>query len=81
MRLRMSVDMWGWIDMKLFTCVDHDSHYPVGVASVVIAEDKEKAYYLLAVELTENGLLPDNFTLQEVDFSKEKAIILRDGNY
>lgn len=69
------------IEMKVFTCVDHDAHWPVGVASLVVAEDKEKAYYLLAIQLTDNGLSTTSFTLQEVDLSKEQAIILHDGNY
>ncbi len=67
--------------MKVFTCVDHDGHWSVGVASVVVAEDKEKASDLMAIELAENGLPTTDFTLQEVDLSEEKAIILRDGNY
>ena len=68
--------------MKLWTCTDHDSVYPIGVASIVLAEDKEQARRLLARRLRANGLNPDKgFTLTEIHMDQPRAIVLRDGNY
>lgn len=66
--------------MKLWTRTDHAYHWPVGVASIVLAP-------LLTAELAKHGLAPPNvspehlFTLQEVDMAKEQAIVLHDGEY
>lgn len=64
--------------MKLFTCDDHDTHWPVGGASVVIAENAEIARELLRGALAAQGLNPAYpFTLVEVDLSTPQAIVLR----
>lgn len=68
--------------MKVFTCTDHDCHYPIGVASVVVAESKEEAARYLSIALELNGLDPSTgFTLEELNTSVASATILHDGNY
>lgn len=70
--------------MRVFTCVDHDCHYPVGVASVVVAENEQQARELLDAQLIEHKLKPyakDPYTLQELSLDTPKAIVLRDGDY
>jgi hypothetical protein len=68
--------------MRVFYCTDHDGHYPVGVCSIIVAPNEEKAYQLLQIELITHGLKADEpFTLTEVDTDKESALILLDGNY
>ena len=68
--------------MKLFTCIDHDCHYPVGVASVVIARDEKHARQLMTHALIENGLNPmEGYTLIEIDMESPQAIILQNGDY
>ena len=70
--------------MKLYICTDHDCHFPVGVASIVIADDRAEAIELLDKELISDGLrsfIHVPYTLTEVDCNKKQAIILDDGNY
>jgi hypothetical protein len=68
--------------MKVFICIDHDGHWPVGVASVVAAQDEEQARELLAAELRTFGLKPERgFTLQALDLSAPRARVLNDGDY
>lgn len=67
--------------MKVFTCDNHDGFYPVGVASVIVAETEEEAAELLKVELRERELGADDFTLIELDTSASRAVVLQDGNY
>lgn len=70
--------------MKIFTCVDHDYHYPIGVASVVVAENEEQAKDLLDNQLREHGLRESEeepYTLKEISAETHRAYILRDGNY
>lgn len=70
--------------MKLFTCVDHDCVYPVGVASIVIAENEAQARELLDAALVERRLSPSSvepYTLVEVALTAPQAVVLRDGDY
>lgn len=68
--------------MKLFTCTDHAVHWPVGGASVIVAETKERAEHLLRLALLEHGLKDaSELTLTEVPLNLETAIVLRDGDY
>ncbi len=68
--------------MKVFVSTDHDGHWPVGVASVVVAADETEARRLLDAELRRDGLKPDEpYTLREVDTGVARAEILCDGNY
>ena len=75
-------------NLKLFECTDHDSHYPVGVASIVIAKNKAEARLLLDAALVEYGLKAgvrfvssEPYTLSEISLDKPSAHVLRDGNY
>ena len=53
--------------MKIYYSTDHDSHHPVGCASVVMAENEQVAWILLAAELEKRGLDPEkDFTLREL---------------
>ena len=70
--------------MRVYVCTDHDHHYPVGVASVVIAETENQARDLLDVQLRAHGLQPhaeEPYTLEPLDLSQAQAVVLRDGNY
>lgn len=67
--------------MKVFICTDHDGHWPVGCASIVVAKDKEQATMLLRAALVGDGLSPDNFTLQEVPTDTLFVKILHNGDY
>ena len=70
--------------MNVYTCDNHSQHYPVGCASIVVAEDEEQAHTLLDDELKSDGLEPyeiEPYTLVKVDVDIPKATILVDGNY
>jgi hypothetical protein len=67
--------------MKLFTCTDHDNFWPVGAASIALAENEEEAHELLKKALEDHGLSGEDFTLQEVDLNSPQAVILCDGSY
>lgn len=68
--------------MKLFTCTDHAYHWPVGVASVVVARDETEARVLLQRALADDHLDPAHpFTLQEIDLSIPSAKVLCNGDY
>lgn len=70
--------------MRIFTCTDHDTFYPVGAASVVIADDEEMARRLLDSALIARGLKPSSessYTINEILETAPCAVILVDGNY
>jgi hypothetical protein len=68
--------------MRVYVCTDHQTHYPVGGASVVVAEDEEQARALLYAELRTHGLRKDEpFTLQEVSLDRPHAVVLNNGDY
>jgi hypothetical protein len=67
--------------MNVYTCIDHDGRWPVGVASVVVARDEAEARKLLAEALIKIGLKGDDFTLQLLDLSKPNAVVLNNGDY
>ena len=67
--------------MRVWVCTDHDTHWPVGGAAVVMADDEQSARQLLSAALIEKGLKPDTFTLLEIDTQTPFARILCDGNY
>jgi len=70
--------------MKVFTCTDHDGHWPIGVASVIVAKDKRQARKLLDKELVVRGLLPraeQEYTLDEVSLDVAQALVLQGGDY
>lgn len=67
---------------RVFVSTDHDSHYPVGCGSVVIAFDEPTARGLLDAALAAKGLNPNKpYTLQEIGQDGPIAIVLVDGNY
>lgn len=70
--------------MKIFTCIDHDGHFPVGVASVIVAKDRREARQLLDKELKAHSLrlyTEKKYKLSEVSLKIAQALILRDGDY
>ena len=70
--------------LSVFTCTDHRGHWPVGVASVVVASDEAQARRLLDQELKRRGLAPalnERYTLQRVDLEAPAALVLHDGDY
>jgi len=70
--------------MAVFVCTDHDSHYPVGCASVVIADTEEQAREMLDLQLREHCLMPHwmkPYTLQLISTGEARAIVLNDGDY
>lgn len=76
--------------MNVYTCDDHVGHWPVGTASVIVAETELQAYELLRAALIENGLNTEVLsaekkgempTFQLVDSTKPQAIVLQNGDY
>jgi hypothetical protein len=67
--------------MSVFTCRDHDGIWPVGTASVIVADDYLQARKLLIAELKKRKLETDDFTLQELDLTYPHVLVLRDGDY
>ena len=70
--------------LRIFTCTDHDGHYPVGTSSVIVARDEEEARELLDTALVAAGLKTGKearYTLQELNTDRARVIILQDGNY
>ncbi len=70
--------------MNVYTCTDHDCHYPVGVCSIVVASSEAQARDLLDAALRADGLKDgsvEGYTLQLVDVSKPSATVLLDGDY
>lgn len=68
--------------MNVYTCIDHEGHWPVGAASVVIADNEEQARELLIAELATHGLRQTKpFTLKMLGLDVPKCIVLVDGDY
>ncbi len=69
--------------MRVWICTDHDTHWPVGGASVVVAGTKNQARAYLIEALREHGLhQPDgDFTLEELKLDTPHALVLCDGEY
>lgn len=68
--------------LRVFICTDHDLVWPVGCASVVLAESEAHARELLDKQLRQHGLKghdEEPYTLTEI--SGPCAVILNDGNY
>jgi hypothetical protein len=65
--------------MNVYTCNDHDAVWPVGCASVVIAETEKEARELLDKALVDDGLAPHKkhpYSLDEVRLDIPSATIL-----
>ena len=68
--------------MNLYVCTDHDSHYGVGGASVVVASSEHEAMELLRAEIVSHGLDGNRpFTLQRIQTEKPQALVLCDGDH
>jgi hypothetical protein len=68
--------------MKVFYSDDHDGHYPVGVCSIIIAENEVVARNKLKNKLIEHGLSAEiSFNLHEINTEKSEAYIILDGDY
>lgn len=70
--------------MKLFVCTDHDGHYPVGVASVIVAVSECSAREILDCELRRHCLATSDvspYTLAEIPLDRQQVLVLNDGNY
>lgn len=67
--------------MNVYVCTDHKGHWPVGVASVVIAATEDDARALLETELVAHGLGGGMFTLRKIQNETPQAFILMDGDY
>lgn len=70
--------------MKVFTSTDFRGLWPVGVSSVVIAQDMRAARSLLTAALKKSGIdQPEikDLTLQELDLSCPTALVLNKGEY
>lgn len=65
--------------MKVFTTKDFIGHW-VGTAAVVVAADEISARLALCAELDRLGL-EGTFTLQELDPTSPRVLILQDGDY
>lgn len=67
-------------DLHVYVSTDHDVHWPVGGASVVVAKNPVEARGLLDAELTAHGLNPNEpYTL--VELRGPVAMVLNDGQY
>lgn len=70
--------------LRVYVCTDHDGHWPVGVASVVVAADEAQARDLLDAALSKDGLNPHDrepYTLDAIDLEQPSAHILNNGDY
>lgn len=72
------------ITLKLFVCTDHAGYWPVGTASVVLAQDEAAARSLLDDALANRNLATSEavpYTLHEVSMTDPLVLVLRDGDY
>ena len=69
--------------MKVFINTTFTGHYPVGTASVIIANTPQEAAALLEIKLDLTGLTQEIKAEEMVEISTDtkKAFILIDGNY
>lgn len=69
--------------LNVYTCTDHDGHYPVGVASVVVADNEAQARTLLDTQLKEHGLNPEkpHYSLRRINIEQPRVFVLLDGDY
>lgn len=67
---------------RVYACTNFRGHWPVGVASVVVAIDKREARRLLTQKLQEAGIsVEDKLDLSEIDLQNKGAVILNDGDW
>jgi hypothetical protein len=66
--------------IRLWSCTDHDTHFPVGGASIVLARTEDEARGLLYALLRLRGLDGEVFSLKEIEI-EPGAHVLSDGDY
>lgn len=70
---------------RIYSCTNFRGKYwPVGVASVIVANDKKEAKQLLDAKLKEAGIPIEGdgcYTLTEIDIQSKGVAILNDGKY
>lgn len=69
--------------MNVYVCTDHEGHWPVGVASLIVAPDENEARRLLIQELEAHGLKQNDkpFSLRLMNIASPRAYVLLDGDY
>lgn len=70
--------------MKVFTTTTFTGHWPVGVAAVIVANDRGHAKRLLLAELSNRKIKQKDIgdiEFELVDTAKAEAHILNDGDY
>jgi hypothetical protein len=68
--------------LNVYTCSDHDGQWPIGGASVVVAESEAMARELLIAALRDHGIRQGGaFTLKLIDIDRPRAFVLNDGEY
>ena len=70
--------------MRVYVCTDHDYHWPVGVASVIVANNITEAMEMLDAKLIEAGLEPFElkpYTIRRLPEDMPYCEILQDGQY
>jgi hypothetical protein len=69
--------------MRVWYCIDHDGHWPVGTASIAVAATEDEARADLIEELRKHGIRQPkgDFTLVELNTSQRGAVVLLDGDY
>jgi len=65
---------------KTFVCNDHDMFVPKGSATVVVADDLNRATTLLNGSLKKMGLKIGSFSLQEINMNRQQVQMLYDGS-
>ena len=66
--------------MKVYG-VKHNGYYPVGGASVVVAENLQMARDLIRFELIGRKIDTNNIEIFEIDLRYAHVTMLNDGNY
>ena len=70
--------------MQVWTCTNHENFWPVGAASVVVAENEAQAREILTAALHKRGLgqqMPEDLELKPLNTTDAHAVVLWDGNY
>jgi CubicO group peptidase (beta-lactamase class C family) len=67
--------------MRVWFSNDHKGHWPVGGASIVVAEEHGMAFVMLIEALRRQGIHDTAFTLTEVDQTRRHVLVLCDGEY
>jgi hypothetical protein len=67
---------------RLFACTNFRGYWPVSVASVVVASDKQEAKTLLLQKLKEQNIIVEvDLELTEISLKEKSAVLLNDGDW